>query len=458
MIAPVPTPPSSARGEPSLALPRSFWKDFARKYWDREPTVLQHPFGAHFPTSGEIFEALVETGERIRRGEFAQPLRFYIEHPDGPGGLPYYSTLFNLSQHLPRREDGSLEGWMARLDSLLGGKRFGIVLNRAQCFQWNHWLQMKSFLSGFHEALGVPLGGSDSCVFLGNYLYTPFGIHKDDLHVFYFVIEGEKTMSLWPFDALTGRPEVPKDDPQLIHKTGLIYLADKEDERQLLSQALTLKGSPGDVLYWPASYWHRAEPTRGLMISASLGVSFRPPQFASMAPPHAWPERLRHTELPGGPRWQVPAPVRNSVQQRSRRKNLLAAESESTSEWVRFLTGGALDGPPPEAKEQPLSPGDWIRATPERPIVGVPLPDGRLLVSANGRSTTLPPAPAVRRRLEKLLMSLNGAKPQQVEALEDAFFTRLTARAFNKRAFRSLLDDLVRWRALQRCEPPRSRR
>lgn len=458
MMAPVPSPPPSAHGEPSLALPRSFWKDFARKYWNREPTVLQRPFAAHFPTTGEIFEALLEIGERIGRGDFAQPLRFYIEHEDGPGGMPYYSTLFNLSQHLPRREDGNMEGYLARLDALLGGKRFGIVLNRAQCFQWNHWLQMKSFLSGFHETLGVPLGGSDSCVFVGNYLYTPFGVHKDDLHIFYFVIEGQKTMSLWPFDTLTGRPEVPKDDPNLIHKPGLIYLRDKKDERQVLSQALTLKASPGDVMYWPASYWHRAEPSRGLVVSASLGVSFRPPPFAQMAPPHAWPERLRHTELPGGRSWRVPAPVRNSIQQRSRRKNVLAAQRESTSEWARFLTGGALEGTPLEAKEEPLTPREWIRAAPGRPVVGVPLPEGQVLVSANGRSTTLTLTPGVRRRVEKLLTALNSGKPQQVEALEDAFFSRLTARSFTRRAFRSLLDDLVRWRAVQRCEPPRARR
>lgn len=455
-LASAPSP--SAHGEPSLTLPRSFWKDFSRKYWDREPTLLRRPFAAHFPTTGEIFEALVEIGERIRRGDFAQPLRFYIEHENGPGGMPYYSTLFNLSQHLPRREDGNMEGFVARVDAMLGGKRFGIVLNRSQCFQWNHWLQMKSFLSGFHETLGVPLGGSDSCVFVGNYLYTPFGVHKDDLHIFYFVIEGQKTMSLWPFDTLEERPEVPKDDPNLIHKPGLIYLRDKEDERQVLSQALTLKGSAGDVMYWPASYWHRAEPSKGFVVSASLGVSFRSPQFASMAPAHTWPERLRHTELPGARGWQVPAPVRNSVRQRSQRKNQLAAERESTSEWVRFLTAGTLEGAPPEAKQEPLTAQEWIRAPSERPIVGVPLPGRQVLVSANGRSSTLPASPAVRRRVEQLLTALNSGKPQQVEALEEAFFSRLTARSVTRRAFRSLLDDLVRWRALQRCEPPKARR
>ena len=81
-----------------------------------------------------------------------------------------------------------------------------------------------------------------------------------------------------------------------------------------------------------------------------------------------------------------------------------------------------------------------------------------MLIAANGHSTALPASPALRNRLEKLVRTLNSGKPQQVEALEEAFFSRLTARGFNKRALRSLLEDLVRWRAAQRCEPPKARR
>jgi hypothetical protein len=281
-------------------------------------------------------------------------------------------------------------------------------------------------------------------------------VHKDDLHIFYFVVEGKKTLSLWPFEMLSGREEVPKD-ADFIHRDGAIHLRDKADEARLLSQAITLEGRSGDLMYWPASYWHRAEPSTGLSISASLGVCFRPPEFAGRAPRGQWPGRLRHTELPGGHSWRVPASVRKSLQQSSRREELLVAEREQTSDWVRYLTAGALDGSAPEATgEAPLTARDWIRASPQRPLVAVPLPKGQVLISANGHSTPLTPSPSVRRRLDSLLKALNSGRPQHVEALEDAFFSRLTARGFNRRAFLALLQDFVRWRAVQRCEliPP----
>ncbi|QRK08649.1 hypothetical protein JQX13_00180 [Archangium violaceum] len=453
MLAPLPTPTPASQGEPSLALPRSFWKDFAKRHWDREAAVFKQPFGNRAPTTGQIYEALLDAGERVRRGEYTLPLRFFIEHEEGPDGLPYYSMLMSLSNHMPRPEDGGVEGYLARLDELLGGKRFGIVFNRLQMYQWTHWQQLSSFLTGLYDAVGVPLGNNESCVFFGNYRYTPFGIHKDNSHAFNLVVEGKKTYSLWPFEMLASREEVPKD-PSLIHRPYSLFMKDKAEEKEVLSRATFIEASAGDVAYWPVSFWHRAEPTQGLNISISVSACASPPMFTSMAPPLEWPSTLRSSDLPGKKSWQVPAAVRSALRQRGQRKALLAAERESTIEWVRCLTARAVDAAPPEAQEAPLTPTEWIRAHPERPIVCVPLPGKQLLVSAIGRSTTLPSPPPLRRRVERLVSALNAGKPLQVEALEAAFFSRLPTRAFKREAFRALLDDLVRWRAVRRCPPP----
>ncbi|OJT20776.1 hypothetical protein BO221_28070 [Archangium sp. Cb G35] len=453
MLAPLPTQAPAPHGEPSLALPRSFWKDFSQRHWNREPGVFKRPFTQHFFTGQEIYEALLEAAGRVRRGEYTTPLRFFIEHENGPGGLPHYGMELFPSPFLPTREDGDLPSYLARLDTLLEGKRFGLVLNRAQGFHWRHWLQATSFLSGLYASAGVPLGSNDSSIFLGNYRYTPFGIHKDNSHVFNFVVEGRKTYSLWPYEALSGREEVPKG-VSLVDKPCSILLRDKQEEAELLSRASFIEASAGDVTYWPVSHWHRAEPTEGMSLSISLGVSFGPPHFTADAAPHEWPGQLRHNELPGKRSWQVPASIRSALRQRGQRKALLSAERESTADWVRLITCGALNGAPPEAQEPPLAPEEWIRAHPERPIVCVPLPGKQLLVSAIGRSSTLPGSPLLRRRLERLVSSLNLGKPLSVSALEHAFFSRLPSRSFSRASFRSLLDDLVRWRAVQRCPAP----
>ncbi|WP_338870673.1 hypothetical protein [Myxococcus stipitatus] len=128
---------------------------------------------AHFPTAQEVFEALLVCGERYRAGDFKQFIRIYVEHEYEPGQVPEYSALYSLSRYLPYAEDNTLEGYEARVTRLLKGRRFGVVLNNLQTYHWHHWLQMKTFLSGFYEAMGVPLSGADSTLFLGNYRSTP---------------------------------------------------------------------------------------------------------------------------------------------------------------------------------------------------------------------------------------------------------------------------------------------
>ena len=447
---------SAVPEEPSLALPRSFWKSFAREHWDKKPVLFPRLFPAHFPSPHEIFEALVDAGDRYRHGEVMLPLRFYVEGPSRNGEAPeVYNLQFSLARYLPTAQDGTLDAYVERLDRQLEGRRFGIVLSNTQSHHWNHWLQMRSFLSGFHEALGVPLGGADSALFLGNYQHTPFGIHKDDLHVFYFVIQGQRRMAYWPLEVLASRPEVARNaGPDLKDRPCGVLLRDVEDARQVMAQASFLEAGAGDFLYWPSSYWHRSEPTKGLTIAASLGVNFRAPMFLDMAPAHEWPARLRHTELPRSGGWKVPAAVRTALGRRGQRNSLREAERELTEGWVRFLSNGALDGPPPEARElPPLTEADWVRASPERPIITVPLTEGHLVVAANGRSSTLRLPTGVRGRVERLVEELNSGKPRQVGELEERFFHRLAPRAFKRSAFRSLMEDLARWRAVSRCEP-----
>ncbi|WP_338870675.1 hypothetical protein [Myxococcus stipitatus] len=214
-------------------------------------------------------------------------------------------------------------------------------------------------------------------------------MHKDDLHIFNFIIQGRKTMSFWPFETLPDRPELPRDDPkQLRDDLALIHLKD-EDERQMLAKAT----------------------------------------FS----------------------WKMPNALKQAQSQRGQRANVLAANRASTEAWVRFLTTGAMDGTPPEGKDTaPLSNEDWVRAHPSRPIVTSALTGNQLLVAANGRSSTLEVAAPVKRRPLKLVATLNTGTPVQVKELEDAFFDKLGRTSFKRSAFRTLMGDLLRWRAVQR--------
>ncbi|MBZ4409862.1 cupin-like domain-containing protein [Myxococcus sp. XM-1-1-1] len=445
--------------EPSLALPRAFWKRFAREHWDVGPTLFPSLFPRHFPSPAEVFEALVDVGTRYRQGEVMLPVRFYVEHEATAEGPPEVFAAVAMSRYLPLAEDGDVDGYARRMEHLLHGRRFGLVLSNTQSHHWSHWLQMRTFLSGVHGALGVPLGGADSALFLGNYRHTPFGIHKDDLHVFYFVIRGRRRMSFWPLEAMRSRPEVaPHADPGLKDRPHGVVLRDAEDTRQVMAQASFLEAGAGDIMYWPSSYWHRSEPSEGLTIAASLGFNFRAPMFLDRAPEQPWPQRLSHGELPRVEGWALPRSVRDALGKQGRGQGLRTTRNTLTEGWVRFLTNGALDGPPPEARGlSPLTPEDTVVGSPARPIVTVPLEGGQVVVAANGFSRTLRPSPVARRRLEALTETLSSGRPVSVGTLEEDFFRRLPPRAFPRVGVRSLLDELARWRAVWRHEPVRRR-
>ena len=453
MRRPPPTAPALGLPEaPDLSLPAGFWKQFMRHHWDRSPVRFERPFSANFPTRDEIYAALLEAGRQLRRGDFA-PLRFFIEHESG-GGRPLYSAVVFPYELVPTPSDGGLDAYLDRLQAALGGRRFGIVMDRCQTYDWRHWSQMKSFLAGFHQAAGVPLGASDSAVFIGNYRYTPFGIHKDDLQIFYFVVDGRKTMSFWPLETFADREEMPPG-PDLAGRNATVVLRSAEEEREALALAHPLEAGPGDLLYWPASYWHRAEPSSGVSISVSLGVKFAPPLFGGGPPgPGDGPHRLRSGEMPTPGLWTLPEAVRASLAKREARAEVASARRAAVEEWVRFLTGGALEGAPPEVSGAPLQSRDLIYAPQGRRVVWVRQPGGHLIVSANARSEVLSASPGALRQVEWLLKALNGGGEHRVRELEQAFYARPSAHAFKPKALRALLNALLRWRAVERRPEP----
>lgn len=180
-----------------------------------------------------------------------------------------------------------------------------------------------------------------------------------------------------------------------------------------------------------------------------------------MAPPGEpgeWPARVRPNELSGLRGGRMPAALRAALQRQSRRANALALERERTTEWAQFLSAASLEGSAPKLQAAPLVSQEWIRANPRCPLLAFKLPGGALLVSAHGHAQALAPSSTAHRRVEQLLETLNSGKPQQVEALEQAFFHRMTGRTFSRKAFRLLLDTFVSWRGVERCEPPSARR
>ncbi len=429
--------------EPDLRLPRSYWKAFARDAWNQKPTLLRNPFSGGFPTTDELYEGLLAAAHAYRHGDPAeeQSFRVTLEHPTDPR-REYAGALSSIvalpHPYLPTEKDGSLQNYVARLEESFAGFRFGVIFNASLRHSWNHWLQMKSFVEGLVPVLGMPLSGADSAVFIGNYRYTPFGIHKDEYHVFNFVVQGEKRMCLWPLEEFADRPEIPKLPNLTDLDANAVMTVDEQDAA--LERAEVLVGQPGDIQYWPPSYWHIAAPSEGVNVSISLGIAFRPPNIIPGIQEDASPGRLSARELPdhrSGASWSVPQKIRAS------RPSTAVLEG-----WLKLITGGGFNRAPALFDHPAFGRDEPIHAVPRRPIVLAAVGSGAVVVACNGHACSMTVTPRLRRTLRKLVAHLNAGDPVTVRELESGFAGPETG--LKKRNLHVLLENLGRWRALVR--------
>src|SRR5690606_24107220 len=98
------------------------------------------------------------------------------------------------------------------------------------------------------------------------------GVHKDDASNFQFILEGDKTMRVWP-DQAFGDPAAMWEDAS--------HVRDAEYERAR-ARGEVLRGRPGDVLYWPSSHWHVGESDRRLSVALNLAL-YLPEQPLALA-------------------------------------------------------------------------------------------------------------------------------------------------------------------------------
>ena len=149
----------------------------------------------------------------------------------------------------------TLPRWAQRL---FGDRRFGIVINGAERVSEHLARRSAQLLEPFFSVHGMPYGGIDVAFFVGNYGYTPFGIHIDDrTHVLHSHLgPGTKAMSLW--------------EPEVFHA----HVGAREDcfdPDPLLAHGKTFQIRPGDLFYLPARYFHVGNTPD---FSVALAVSF----------------------------------------------------------------------------------------------------------------------------------------------------------------------------------------
>lgn len=401
----------------SFRPPEGFWKNFAQEIWGKQPRVFKKPFGDRLIASPEeLFRASVEEADEFAKvaGARVRPAcQVFIDNGN---------IISDTLRYMPRKEDGSFEGWAARMRKLVGPRDFFFHMNTLQGRSPQIFENYRQFTDGMFEQLGLPPWKIDSDMFAGDYRETPFGVHKDVTGNFAFIAVGTKRMLLWPYESLLHYID-GRDVRDLDFVLPLRTFAEIRD------QAIVLEGEAGDVFYWPGHFWHSAEGTDSVSVTNNLGIYLTPSPLVDTLPglvaekvnppldqtqPFTPYEPARRQEMAQA----IPEGMRSSTQQvvqglRQLVEGGLEREMELT--WLRFVSGGGfLQGPMP-ASGVTLDEARSVRLVPHAGLVWRKLASGELAFAVNGQATCLPES----RGLPQVLQRLSGGGAHRVRALID---------------------------------------
>lgn len=206
--------------------------------------------------TGAVFRAAAKGGASLKEGRELPGVlfRIFVDNAEVRAGE---------KELLPTAADETWPSYADRVTRMLGGRKFGLLINNIQTLSPELFAAANNFLAGYQKLNGAA-GTVRLTAFMGTYAQTAFGPHTDPGHtdVFQFVIEGKKRMCCW-------------DSELVARTTGMAAsLESSSDYSAWLPLASTIEGGAGTLLYWPGTSWHVGEvPDERPHISLSLVIS-----------------------------------------------------------------------------------------------------------------------------------------------------------------------------------------
>lgn len=382
-------PPTQIKTDAEFGLSSDFWAGFVERHWERSPLVIEKPFPTPLATPAEIFQSLLNASDQYRAGDRSFEPRFHIDHA---------LLRADIGKHIPESNDGSIAAYAERMTRKIEGRQFGLVLNDYQLHDAQFWLRVREFLSGLYQFIGMPAEATEASVFLGNYEKTPFGLHKDTCSMFMFVVEGRKRIRAWPDEYFRGKENV----------------ANTLDYEQFLNDAVTLEGDPGDVIYWPSSYWHVGESVGGLSLCLNLVLCVEVEPYAEVLKHAGRLIRARHgvTDNPQSYRFDsnnpqetagtVPVIMERAANALKEVGHDPELEQALKVAWLNRVTGFGFNIVPPPLPWRKLADDDLVRGDQRYPVAWFPAGEDEIICSANGHAFSITGHPNVPRLLGRL--------------------------------------------------------
>ncbi len=168
---------------------------------------------------------------------------------------------------IPETDD--IDTYAADLQRKLNCETFCVIAGSFMLFCPTIWERLAPIDHYLLSKLGVPAGHMDCTLFFGNYQITPFAIHRDPhVDVVAFGIKGEKRMAVWSQDYFEHCDDLRK---MRLHNGTTAIL---ESPDPFMKDARYLEFGPGDMAYWPQSFWHTGSQPRSGMLTATISLVY----------------------------------------------------------------------------------------------------------------------------------------------------------------------------------------
>ena len=215
---------------PLVTLDKLDWAEFAELYWDRYPVLIRGVQPVPF-RADEVFSAALRARRAEDGGRIAPNASVTVEQ----------TVQADRDGLLPTETDRGFDGYQRRVGSRLDGRKYALIISAFNAFDFPLWDRERQFFAGLWDEVGLPLTSAITTLFHGNYDHSPVGVHKDRFATFMFGLRERKRMRFW-----AGRPW-PEQVGSMV------------DYERFRPSSFAVEVEPGDLLYWPASYFHVGE-------------------------------------------------------------------------------------------------------------------------------------------------------------------------------------------------------
>lgn len=395
--------------------------------WGEKPTVASAKWLRPLVTLENLFEIMLAGVERWRLSG-KRDFSIWLE-----GDIPA-----RLESFVPLHEDGGIIEYYERLRATQKVEEFTFAQHGLHKYNFHFWDTCRRAVTDLVETTGVPTDGVDTDTFLGAYSSTPRGIHTDQASTFMHILHGRKRMLVWP-------PNYFSEENAEIVGTPLRKTVLQCDLERALADAEVLEGEVGDILYWPASYWHlsTSDRPREFSIAVNIGLFIGEADRAML---YSVTQRALQSALRPFSAHQyydvnqaIPEVEATAL---ARLRKLISGpviEEEIADQWCRRLSSGGFRDPPPVLEIIPsYSEESQFRLAAEYgKVVFWKVRSRQLVVYGFGQAVSLPLSDALLAKLSELAKGGQVRASHMLALLEDASENPKEARDYLRRLLTS---------------------